>query len=170
MRCMACGAEMKLVQTVPDDTIMVAGFEYRTLQCSACNEVEHRLAFNRGRASGDPETIAAAPPVSPADATSQPADADASAASDAPADAPAAASPPAEAQAPATAQAPAAVQATPSDAQAIPDASGDAPIDAIAPADAKPIVSKAPAAGGAPPTAPSAWQRAVARLRGRQAG
>jgi hypothetical protein len=159
MRCMACGAEMKVVQTVPDDTMMVAGFEYRTLQCSGCNEVERRLAFNRERASGGPETIAAAPPVSPADATSQPTTADASAASDAPADASASAASNASA-----------AQVTPSDAQTDPDASVDASVDAIAPAAARPLDPKAPAATGAPPTAPNAWRRAVARLRGRQAG
>ena len=34
MRCMACGAEMQVVQVVPDDTLMVPGYEHHTLQCS----------------------------------------------------------------------------------------------------------------------------------------
>ena len=47
MRCMACGAEMRVVQVVPDDTLMVPGYERHTLQCSGCNDIEHRLVFNR---------------------------------------------------------------------------------------------------------------------------
>jgi hypothetical protein len=47
MRCMACGAEMRLMQVVPDDTMMVAGYEHHTLQCTGCDEVERRLVFSR---------------------------------------------------------------------------------------------------------------------------
>jgi hypothetical protein len=46
-RCMACGAEMMLLKAVPHDTMLVTGFESRTFVCSACQEVEHRLAFTR---------------------------------------------------------------------------------------------------------------------------
>src|SRR5215470_7079098 len=71
MRCMACGAEMRVVQVVPDDTLMVPGYERHTLQCSGCNDVEHRLVFNREAAERSAEAAeagptVAAPPVEPA--------------------------------------------------------------------------------------------------------
>jgi hypothetical protein len=47
MRCMLCGADMRLIEVVPDDTAMVAGYERHTLQCSSCNDVERRLVFTR---------------------------------------------------------------------------------------------------------------------------
>src|SRR5262245_17950991 len=45
MRCMACGAEMLLMQTVQDDTMAVSGFEHQTFMCSSCHDVEQRLVF-----------------------------------------------------------------------------------------------------------------------------
>jgi hypothetical protein len=53
MRCMACGAEMRLMQVVPDDTMMVAGYEHHTLQCTGCDEVERRLVFSREKTPVD---------------------------------------------------------------------------------------------------------------------
>jgi hypothetical protein len=50
MRCMVCGAEMRVMQVVPDDTMMVPGYEHHTLQCTGCNDVEQRLVFSRERA------------------------------------------------------------------------------------------------------------------------
>jgi hypothetical protein len=50
---MACGAEMRLMQVVPDDTMMVAGYEHHTLQCTGCDEVERRLVFNREKTPVD---------------------------------------------------------------------------------------------------------------------
>jgi len=47
MLCLACGAEMRLMQAVPDTTMMVTGYEHHTLQCTACNEIERRLVFVR---------------------------------------------------------------------------------------------------------------------------
>ena len=47
MRCMLCGADMRLIEVVPDDTAMVAGYERHTLQCTSCNDVERRLVFSR---------------------------------------------------------------------------------------------------------------------------
>src|SRR5712691_8512081 len=47
MRCMACGAEMRLMQSVPDDTMMVVGYEHQTWACTGCDEVERRLMFTR---------------------------------------------------------------------------------------------------------------------------
>jgi len=34
---------MHVVQVVPDDTLMVPGYERHTLQCSGCNDIERRL-------------------------------------------------------------------------------------------------------------------------------
>jgi hypothetical protein len=47
MRCLACGAEMQLVQVVADDTMPVSGYEHHTFECMGCTEVEHRLVFRR---------------------------------------------------------------------------------------------------------------------------
>jgi hypothetical protein len=47
MRCMACGAEMRVVEVAADDTMRVAGYEYHTLQCSGCDDIERRLVFSR---------------------------------------------------------------------------------------------------------------------------
>ena len=49
MRCVACGAEMHLVQVAGDDTMMVRGYEHHTFECSACREVERRLTFSRAK-------------------------------------------------------------------------------------------------------------------------
>jgi hypothetical protein len=49
MRCMLCGADMRLIEVVPDDTAMVAGYERHTLQCTSCNDVERRLVFSRAK-------------------------------------------------------------------------------------------------------------------------
>ena len=51
MRCVPCGAEMRLVRVVGDDTMMVPGYEHHTFECSTCGEVERRLVFNRIRRS-----------------------------------------------------------------------------------------------------------------------
>jgi hypothetical protein len=66
MRCLACGAEMHLVQVAPDDTMMVPGYEHHTLQCSGCDEVERRLVFSREGASrpAEPVSTLAPPPAS----------------------------------------------------------------------------------------------------------
>jgi hypothetical protein len=47
MLCITCGAEMRLIQAVPDTTMMVSGYEHHTLQCTGCNEIERRLVFTR---------------------------------------------------------------------------------------------------------------------------
>jgi hypothetical protein len=64
---MACGAEMRLMQVVPDETLEVPGYEHHTLQCSGCNDVEQRLVFNRESAAraAEPVPANAAPPVPP---------------------------------------------------------------------------------------------------------
>jgi hypothetical protein len=47
MLCMGCGAEMRLMQVVADDTMMVPGYEHHTLMCPTCGEVERRLTFRQ---------------------------------------------------------------------------------------------------------------------------
>jgi hypothetical protein len=72
MRCLTCGAEMDLIEVVPDTTMMVAGYEHHTLQCSACSEVERRLVFSGRDALLQPqkfparEAPSAPPPAAPA--------------------------------------------------------------------------------------------------------
>src|SRR5713226_618123 len=106
MRCLACGAEMRVVEVAADDTMMVSGYEHHTLQCSGCDEVERRLVFSREGTARPakpapprrPPVASAAPPApasAPPEAASPPAPPTPSAAADA------AASPPAE-PAPAT--------------------------------------------------------------------
>jgi hypothetical protein len=50
-RCFACGEEMALVEAVPDDTMMVAGYEQQILQCAGCGESERRLIFKSRRSA-----------------------------------------------------------------------------------------------------------------------
>jgi hypothetical protein len=45
MRCVACGAEMRLVGVSLTDTPM-AGFERHTLKCSTCSYVSRRLVLS----------------------------------------------------------------------------------------------------------------------------
>jgi hypothetical protein len=58
---------MILIKVVPDDSLLVPGFERHTLQCSDCGEAEERLSFSRERARPtETVTIASAPPIVPA--------------------------------------------------------------------------------------------------------
>jgi hypothetical protein len=43
MRCLACGAEMRLIQVAPDETTMFAGYEQYTFECSGCHLHVRRL-------------------------------------------------------------------------------------------------------------------------------
>jgi hypothetical protein len=45
MRCLACNAEMLLMEAVPADPTTLPGFEHHTFLCSACNRIERRLLF-----------------------------------------------------------------------------------------------------------------------------
>ena len=45
MRCMVCGTEMRLVQSVPDEAMLVPGFEHHVLSCPSCHDEERRLVF-----------------------------------------------------------------------------------------------------------------------------
>jgi hypothetical protein len=70
MLCIGCGAEMRLLQVVPDNTMMVPGYEHRTWQCSGCNEVERRLVFTREKTPI--EKIAPATAETPTDTAAVP--------------------------------------------------------------------------------------------------
>jgi hypothetical protein len=68
MLCMACGAEMILMNVVQDDAIPVLGFEHHTFMCSECQDVERRLVFMKHGREDDtvPMPMQAAPPIVPA--------------------------------------------------------------------------------------------------------
>jgi hypothetical protein len=61
MRCISCGAEMRVVQTDQDDNMMVAGYVHQRLECTGCHEVETRMVFDRDAAS--PPTLPASSSV-----------------------------------------------------------------------------------------------------------
>ena len=67
MHCLACGAEMILINIMRDETLSVPGFEHHTFRCSACHDVERRLASARhGRESdNEPRSVHTAPPIAP---------------------------------------------------------------------------------------------------------
>ena len=48
MKCLACGAEMRLTEVCPDRTT-VCGIERHTFRCSACTHTAQRLMLNRAR-------------------------------------------------------------------------------------------------------------------------
>jgi hypothetical protein len=66
MRCISCGAEMRLLQVDRDDSMMVPGYERQTLQCSGCNEVEHRTVFSGENSSrpAEPSLVPSTPVAS----------------------------------------------------------------------------------------------------------
>jgi hypothetical protein len=57
MRCLACGAEMRLEQVARDATLSVPGFERQTFMCSACGDIEQRLAFTKRFAPSHTEPV-----------------------------------------------------------------------------------------------------------------
>jgi hypothetical protein len=61
MRCMSCGAEMRVVQSDRDETMMVAGYVHQKLECPVCHEVEERMLFDRDGAPADPPAPAEDP-------------------------------------------------------------------------------------------------------------
>jgi hypothetical protein len=65
MKCVACGAGMRLMQ-VQTDTATVCGIERHIFRCSACPQSAQRLMFNRARMSGINLPVAATPPEAPA--------------------------------------------------------------------------------------------------------
>jgi hypothetical protein len=71
MLCISCGAEMRLVQVQPDDTMMVTGYEHQTFLCLGCGETERRLTFTREPTPqpGEPAPIDQPAPVPPGSAS-----------------------------------------------------------------------------------------------------
>jgi len=66
MLCILCGAEMRLIKVEPDETGLVAGFEYHTLECTGCGELERRLTFTRhSEPPAQPMPVHSAPPIAP---------------------------------------------------------------------------------------------------------
>jgi hypothetical protein len=48
MRCILCGAEMRVMQSDQEhDNILVAGYAHQKLECTSCHEVENRTVFTR---------------------------------------------------------------------------------------------------------------------------
>jgi hypothetical protein len=71
MRCLGCGAEMRVAQVAPEDNLPVLGYELRTLECPQCGDTERRLAFSR-REPADAEA-ALTPDIAPHDTATRPA-------------------------------------------------------------------------------------------------
>jgi hypothetical protein len=65
MKCVACGAAMRLMQ-VQTDTATVCGIERHIFRCSACPQSAQRLMFNRARMSAINVPAAATPTEAPA--------------------------------------------------------------------------------------------------------
>src|SRR3974390_3114115 len=57
MRCMECGAEMRLVEVAKVNTMPVSGFEHRTWQCAGCSAVEQRMTFTREKTPAKTESV-----------------------------------------------------------------------------------------------------------------
>lgn len=68
MRCMACGADMVLVDTAEDLTKPILGFERETYVCSGCGDSEQRTVFNKQakeKRQAEIATILNPPPTAP---------------------------------------------------------------------------------------------------------
>jgi hypothetical protein len=65
MKCLACGAEMRLMD-VRTDTTAPFGIERRVFQCLSCRQIAQRLRLNRPRM-----TIAHLPALRPSEAQSE---------------------------------------------------------------------------------------------------
>src|ERR1700737_3242414 len=63
---------MRLVQTVPDEAMLVPGFEHHTLICPSCHDEERRLVFVRQDAPLSPPTATDGSGPDFLDATLQP--------------------------------------------------------------------------------------------------
>jgi hypothetical protein len=64
MRCLACGAEMRLVQVSLADARM-AGLERHTFRCSSCSHISERLVLSGSRSPAANARPAARPPELP---------------------------------------------------------------------------------------------------------
>ena len=65
MKCLACGAQMRLMD-VRTDTTAPFGIERRVFQCSSCRQIAQRLRLNRPRMA-----IAHLPALRPSEAQSE---------------------------------------------------------------------------------------------------
>ena len=65
MKCLACGAQMRLMD-VRTDTTVPFGIERRIFQCSSCRQIAQRLRLNRPRMA-----IAHLPALRPSEARSE---------------------------------------------------------------------------------------------------
>jgi hypothetical protein len=67
MRCLACDAEMILMNVVRDDTMALLGFEHHSFSCPRCHDVDRRLVFiKHGRQrDAEPMPLHTAPPIAP---------------------------------------------------------------------------------------------------------
>jgi hypothetical protein len=54
MRCIACGADMRLAKIIRTNIMRAPGYEYRFFTCPACPAVEQRLAFNPQVSTAEP--------------------------------------------------------------------------------------------------------------------
>jgi hypothetical protein len=86
MRCLSCGAEMDLIEVVPDDTKMVRGYEHQTWQCSSCPETERRLVFSGPNGAPHPQKFPPRPRPAPEPAPPLPSAAPAATPADDPAE------------------------------------------------------------------------------------
>src|SRR4029077_19908291 len=65
MRCLSCGAEMRLIQAVPHES--TPALEHTTFECSACKDIERRLTLRSDSArSAELMTLEEAPPTASA--------------------------------------------------------------------------------------------------------
>ena len=56
---------MDRIEIVPDDTMMVRGYEHHTWQCSSCSETERRLVYSGLNASPHPQKFPPRPRPEP---------------------------------------------------------------------------------------------------------
>jgi hypothetical protein len=66
MRCLACGAEMLLMEVVQDEAMRAPAFERRTFMCSACRQIARRLVFSRVTTSANVPVATSHPEASAA--------------------------------------------------------------------------------------------------------
>lgn len=71
MRCMRCGAEMILMNTIDDETMAVPGFERHAYMCSECHDTEQRLVFNKQSEKRGTDTLAVPAPSPTAPVSTQ---------------------------------------------------------------------------------------------------
>jgi hypothetical protein len=61
MRCLACGAEMQLIEVIKDARMAVGGFERHISRCSGCSRMKWRWEV----AGGEVAPIATLPTILP---------------------------------------------------------------------------------------------------------